>query len=61
MFLCQGNQLLEFGDVPAGVAKSKFLRITNINSTPMNIKQFLKFQIDELVIELDKMIDAKGN
>ena len=47
--------------MPAGVAKSKFLRITNINSTPMNIKQFLKFQIDELVIELDKMIDAKGN
>lgn len=27
----------------------------------MNIKQFLKFQIDELVIELAKMIDAKGN
>jgi hypothetical protein len=61
VFLCHGQTTINFGDLQVGVPKTKILRITNINSTPINIKQFAKLQVDELSIDLLKMTDIKGD
>lgn len=39
--------------------KTKVLRITNINAIPINIKEFIKTQVDDVSIELIKVVDSR--
>lgn len=59
IFPCQSNTELNFGDVAEGALKSKVLRITNINAIPINIKEFIKNQVDDVSIDLIKVVDSK--
>jgi hypothetical protein len=52
---------MDFGDVAQGMVKSKYLRITNINAIPMNLKEIIKQSLDDVSIDLAKVIDGRSN
>ena len=51
---------MDWGELTVGVPKSRYLKVTNINSTPVNFKQVIKRQLDELVLDLIKVEDGHG-
>jgi predicted transcriptional regulator len=62
IYPCQDqNATVGFGDIQAGVAKSKILKIININPMKIVLHSITKNLLDDMSITLSRITDKEGN